>query len=419
MVEQTLLFSQLTILLSIAVASHFFIKRFHQPTVIGEIGIGIVMGPTVVGFILSGWRPPPAVSPPGIFDETFIAIFAALGAMFLLFLIGLESEFRAIYTRKNVYVAIGGVALPFVAGFAIAFVMLDEPLIPLGSNRFAVATFVGAILVATSTAIAASVLADLGLMRTSVAQTIMGAAIVDDILGLIILALAKGVGTGTVAPLNIGLLLAAAVGFVAIGTYLGVKYFSRVVVAVQVRGLKLGLKHGGFLIAVAIAFAYAAVAELIGLSAIIGAFVAGAMFASTPLREDFHEATEYLTAIFSPIFFISLGLLVNLWTMTVTLVGFGAVLVVFAIVTKLLGCELPARWSGMSKHASRAVGYGMVPRGEVGLVVALAAVTAGVIETNLFSAMVIVIILVSILPAPFLRRELMRLEATEKRPAPE
>src|SRR3972149_1257109 len=182
------------------------------------------------------------------------------------------------YTKKNFFAPPGGVLLPLAFGFLTAYFMVGVDAI--GSpdpNQFALAMFVGATLVATSTAIAASVLLDMGLMRDDVA------------------AVSLAVITGT------------AVAFIVVAILVGIYFFSRIVVRVQVAGMPLGLKHGGFIIAMAVTFLYAFVSEAIGLSAIIGAFIAGTMFSSTPLREDFTDGAGYLGAGFTPVFFISLG----------------------------------------------------------------------------------------------------------------
>src|SRR2546427_1169474 len=170
------IYQQLTILLALATLSHFTIKRFHQPTIVGEIALGILLGPTILLHYLQIQ----------LFDSNFVSTFAGLGAIFLLFLIGLESDFKAIYTRKNIAVAAGGVILPFVLGFLTAFFLV--PVSDVGSNgtQFTMAIFVGATVTATSTAIAAAVLLDLGLMRESIAQTILGAAGGDQLLHLVL-----------------------------------------------------------------------------------------------------------------------------------------------------------------------------------------------------------------------------------------
>jgi len=192
----------------------------------------------------------------------------------------------------------------------------------------------------------------------------------------------------------------------------GLYFFRKVVVRIQVEGMKLGLKHGGFIIAMAITFLYAFVAEVVGLSAIVGAFLAGSLFGSTPLREDFTEGAGYLGAVFTPIFFISLGLQVDLPAAvgSAQLLLFGVVLTFLAIVTKVVGCGIPAWLSKMSRHEAASVGWGMTPRGEVGLIVALSALNAEVIRDTLFSVIVVVMVLVSVLPAPLFKRSLANVD---------
>jgi len=403
------IFSQLTILLVLATLSHFTIKRFHQPTIVGEIALGILLGPSILGFYFGVF----------LFDTTtLVPTFASLGAIFLLFLIGLESDFRLIYTRKNVLVASGGVVLPLVVGLVIAYFLVPT-VDGVGDTgtQFTMALFVGATLTATSTAIAASVLLDLGLMREPVAQTIMGAAVVDDILSLIVLSIVIGTTHGQINPVSIAVLLGTALAFLAVGMAVGLYFFRKVIVRIQVEGMKLGLKHGGFIIAMAVTFLYAFVAEVIGLSAVVGAFLAGSLFSTTPLRDDFTEGAGYLGAVFTPIFFISLGLQANLPLAggSPALLIFGAVLTVAAILTKVVGCGIPARLLRMTRHESESVGWGMTPRGEVGLIIALSALTAGVIKEALFSIIVVVMIFVSILPAPLFKRSLAAVDADRRR----
>jgi Kef-type K+ transport system membrane component KefB len=402
------IYQQLTILLALATLSHFTIKRFRQPTIVGEIALGILLGPTILFHYLNIQ----------LFDPNLVSTFAGLGAIFLLFLIGLESDFKAIYTRKNVAVAAGGVVLPFVLGFVTAYFLVPVSDFGLNGTQFTMAIFVGATLTATSTAIAAAVLLELGLMREPIAQTIMGAAVVDDILSLVLLSIVIGASGRRLDPLSIGLLLAKALLFLGVGMAVGLYFFRKVVVRIQVAGLKLGLKHGGFIIAITITFLYAFIAEVIGLSAIVGAFLAGTLFANTPLREDFTEGAGYLGAIFTPIFFISLGLQVDLLAVGggPPLILFGAVLTVVAIVAKVIGCGIPARVAGMTRSEALSVGWGMTPRGEVGLIVALAALTASVINEALFSVIVVVMVLVSVLPAPLFKRSLA-VVAEERREA--
>jgi len=406
MVEATQVFLQLSLLLVIAVVSHFVIRQFRQPTIIGEILIGIVLAPSVLGaFGIT------------LFDPDLVSIFAALGAIFLLFLIGLESDIRAIYTRKNFLVALGGVLLPLIFGFLVAYVMVPDSAHGPNATQFTMSMFVGATLVATSTAIAASMLLEMGLLRERVAQTIMGAVVVDDVLGLLVLSIVVDMSRpGGLDPSSIALVLIVSGVFLAVAVIMGMLFFRRIVLRLQDAGDRLGLKHGGFIFAMAITFLYAFVAEAIGLSAIIGAFVAGALFANTPLREEFTEGAGYLGAVFTPIFFISIGLLVNLGEAATVpeFLPFAIVLIAVAIATKVVGCAVPAWLGKMTRQESLAVGWGMVPRGEVGLIVALTALTGAVISDGLFSVIVVVIVAVSILPVPLFRRALVAVARERK-----
>src|SRR3989449_675641 len=271
------LFQQLTILLVLATLSHFTIKRFRQPTIVGEIVLGILLGPSVLGFYFNVT----------LFDPALVASFASLGAIFLLFVIGLETDFRTIYTRKNIFVASGGGALPLGVGFLAALFLVPATDVGVNGTQFTMPLFVGAPLTATSTAIAAAVLLDLGLMRRPIAETIMGAAVVDDILSLIILSLVVGTTRGQLDPVALGILVATALAFLGVGMALGLYFFRTVVVRIQVEGMKLGLKHGGFIIAMAITFLYAFIAEGGGLSAIVVAVLAGSLVGGTPFRVDF------------------------------------------------------------------------------------------------------------------------------------
>src|SRR2546428_2222335 len=275
------IFLQLTILLVLATLSHFTIKRFHQPTIVGEIALGIILGPSILGFYFGVF----------LFDTTtLVPTFASLGAIFLLFLIGLESDFRLIYTRKNVLVASGGVVLPLVVGLVIAYFLVPT-VDGVGDNgtQFTMALFVGATLTATSTAIAASVLLDLGLMREPVAQTIMGAAVVDDILSLIVLSIVIGTTHGQINPVSIAVLLGTALAFLAVGMAVRPHLFRKVIVRIQVEGMRLGLQHGGVIIPMAGPVFFAFFPGGDWGAAVVGAFLAGGFFFSAPPPGALHQ----------------------------------------------------------------------------------------------------------------------------------
>src|SRR5437667_3873527 len=403
--ETQALFQQLTILLALATASHFLFRRWHLPMIIGEIAVGILLGPSVVGnAALGSYR--------YLFDPAVLATVAVLGSIFLLFLIGLDFDFRSVYTRKNVAVASGGVVLPLLFGSATALYLVPVASIGANGTQFTMALFVGATLTATSVAITAAVLLELNLLKDRVAQTILGAAVVDDVLGLIVLSVVVGTRAGRVSPLDLAILVAEAVGFLVIGMAIGIYLLRRVVARIHVEGNKLGIPQSGFLVAMAITFLFALTAESIGLSAVVGAFLAGSVFANTTLQDDFSKGARHLAAVFTPIFFVSLGLQVDFPAVATQfgLIPFAIVLTVIAVGTKVVGCSLPARLAKMTVREAVAIGWGMTPRGEVGLVVAFAALSSGVIVDALFSMLVFVLILVTILPTPIFRRALKAVE---------
>ena len=404
--ETQALFQQLTILLALATASHFLFRRWHLPLIIGEIAVGILLGPSVVGnAALGSYR--------YLFDPAVVRTLAVLGSIFLLFLIGLDFDFRSVYTRKNVAVASGGVVLPLLFGFATALYLVPVASIGANGTQLTMALFVGATLTATSVAITAAVLLELNLLKDRVAQTILGAAVVDDVLGLIVLSVVVGTTAGRVSPLDLAILVAEAVGFLVIGMAIGIYLLRRVVARIHVEGNKLGIPQSGFLVAMAITFLFALTAESIGLSAVVGAFLAGSVFANTTLQDDFSKGARHLAAVFTPIFFVSLGLQVDFPAVATQfgLIPFAIVLTVIAVGTKVVGCSLPARLAKMTVREAVAIGWGMTPRGEVGLVVAFAALSSGVIGDALFSMLVFVLILVTILPTPIFRRALKAVEA--------
>jgi Kef-type K+ transport system membrane component KefB len=382
---------ELTFLLVVALFAGFVFARFGQPKVIGYILIGVVIGPSLLKIIT-----PSATSVSGL-PET-IMMLAELGSLILLFMVGLECDLRKIYTKASTSIAFGGVIVPWVGGFGIAYSFGYE----------FEAVFIGATLVATSVAVTASVLSDLGMIGSRVSNAIVGAAIVDDILGMVVLSISGGMASsGGVDTVELVILIVTAVVFVVVGTWIGTKFLVKLVFNVQVSGYKRKLPLSGFTLALAIAFLYAFVGEVMGVSSIVGAFIAGTIFAGSALRDGIRKGTQYLEALFVPLFFISLGTVVNvgeIWDMLL----FGLILTAVAIATKLFGCGLPARLSGMSKWDSIAVGLGMAPRLEVALIIAYYGVTTGIIGIDLYSVVVFMGLMTAIISIPFLKYALRR-----------
>ncbi len=423
---EPLLWLQLTGLISLALAAQFLVRKFRQPLLLGEILIGILVK------FLSDLFLPAGVA---LFESALIGALAFLGAVFLLFTVGLESDLKDIYTARNAAVALGGVVLPWVGGFALAewvFPELFQPQMLLDpatgesvcyyctpASAFAAKVFVGSTLVATSIAVSAAVLHEMGRLKGDVAKAILGAAVVDDILGMIVLATSVHISRGDLGLTSILVPILLASAFVGLSITLGVRYLGRVVSAVQVRAGSLGLPHSGFLTALVITFLMAFASELAGLSPIIGAFMAGAIFSRLPAKDEIQGAAENLRAIFAPIFFISIGLLASVTAFTNPLYALFLVgVTVVAFASKIFGCALPARFMGLGAKRAWAVGVGMVPRGEVALIIALFAFSGGIIGPRVYTTMVVMAILTSLVPPVILKR-LLRASAREDKPSGE
>ncbi|OGS42747.1 MAG: hypothetical protein A3K67_00465, partial [Euryarchaeota archaeon RBG_16_62_10] len=271
------------------------------------------------------------------------------------------------------------------------------------------AVFIGATLVATSVAITASVISELGVIGTPVAYAIMGAAVVDDVLGMIVLGISKGLSgdSGTVDVEALMLLIIGAVLFIVIGGWVGSHVLTKLVFNVQVTGFRRRLPMSGFVLVLAIAFLYAFVAGIIGISYIVGAFVAGTVFSASALRDGFRKGMQYLEALFVPLFFVSLGTVVDIWEIW-DAIWFGIVLTAVAVVTKIVGCGIPAKLTGMSTWDSMAVGFGMVPRLEIALVIAYFGLSNGIIDTDVYSVVVFMGLVTSLFAPNLLRKSLER-----------
>ncbi len=388
---------ELTFLLTVALFASFLFTRFGQPRVIGYIVIGVIIGPSVLGII----QAPEIENGPHVGASGFppaVQMLANLGAIVLLFMIGLECDFKEVYTRRPIAIAVGGVIVPWVCGYGIAHMFGYE---------FSESVFVGAALVATSVAVTASMTSELGLIGTSVANAIVGAAVVDDVLAMVVLGISKGLSVGDVNIVTILGLMVAAVIFVVVGAYVGSKILTKLVFRVQVQGYRRKMPMSGFILALAIAFLYSFIAETIGIAAIVGAFVAGTAFSGSALRDGFRKGTQYLEALFVPLFFVSLGVVVDVGAMW-NAIWLGLALTAVAFASKVVGCGLPAYFTGMSKWDSITVGLGMAPRLEIALIIAFYGLDQGIINYDVYSIVVLMGLLTALFTPPLIRRSLKK-----------
>jgi Kef-type K+ transport system membrane component KefB len=352
--------------------------RIGQTAVLGELLAGVVIGPGGLGLVR---------------ETEVIHALAELGVLILLFEVGLESELGGLLRAglQSTLVAVVGVALPFAAGFGVMEALGHPPLL---------AVFVGATLTATSVGITARVLADLGRLQDEAATVVLGAAVVDDILGLIILAVVTGVAqTGGVSAGSIALLATKALAFLVVALVLGRR------LAPVLVGWIGRLQARGTLIVYSLVFAMAlaALADRIGLATIIGAFAAGLVLATTERRAHIEERVKPVADLLVPVFFVTIGMkvepaLLNPFGEEAGL-GMALLLTAVAIVSKLA--------TGLAVYRKTVrrwvVGVGMVPRGEVGLIFAGAGLAAGVIDGGLYSALVVAVMLTTFVAPPWLK----------------
>ena len=355
-------------------------KRLGQPGLVGEILAGVVVGPSVLG----------VVEPSDVLE-----VFSELGVVFLLFWVGLEtrlSDMRAV-GPVAARVGVAGVVGPFAAGYLTGVVLGEST---------ETSMFLGAALVATSVGITSAVLLELGALDTAPARIILGAAVIDDVLAMVILAVAVGLSeTGGVDLVSIAVVVGLAVAFIAFFAIGGTRLLaSRPQLLHAPR-----FSESPLLPAVILCLGLAALAAQIGLAAIIGAFLAGMIVAETKEQHPIEDEVAPLYAFFPPFFFAFIGLEVDLGSFAdAETLALLAVVTALAAAAKFGGAWLGARGTG--RRESVAVGLGMVPRGEVGIIVASIGAATGVVDDQLFAVIVGMSILTTLAVPPLLRRTL-------------
>ncbi|MBI3051255.1 cation:proton antiporter [Candidatus Woesearchaeota archaeon] len=372
---------QMSLLLFVSLAGYLIASRINQSAVIGEILVGLAIGPSILGLITY---------------TDFVKSVAHLGAVILLFVVGLEFKLKDIFNLKYGIIAAVGVIVPWIGGYFTA---------KLFGYDFTTAVFVGTALTATSIAITANVLKELGKLQTEAAKAIIGAAVIDDVLSLLALSVAQQLAAGSISAAATGIVVLKSLAFLIAGAILGQLVLNRLVVRMDRSAIARKYPEFVFIFAMSMAFLYAMGAELIGLSAIVGAFIAGvALEGVVPQHsKPFKEGAEYLHIIFAATFFVSLGILADFRAVTPAVILFLAVLTVVAVLTKLIGCYLPARMQKMSHDDSLVVGFGMSPRGEVAMIVALLALNSGLIMQDIYVTIVMMSVLTTLLTPIVLR----------------
>jgi Kef-type K+ transport system membrane component KefB len=364
------------VLLAAKIGDEVF-KRIGQPTIVGEILAGVVVGPAVLGLVEV---------------TSLLEVFAELGVVFLLFWVGLETRITDLRTVGPSAARTGvlGVVLPFAAGFGLG--------LALGESR-STSMFLGAARGGPRGGrITSAVLIELGALGSRAGRTIIGAAIVDDILAMLILAVAVGIAAGGADVLGIAVVVALAlafVGFFALGGTAVTRRWPGLLKAPR-------FSESPLLPAVILCLGLAALAAEIGLAAIIGAFLAGMIVAETKEQHPVEDEVVPLYAFFPPFFFVYIGMQIDLGSLadpgTIALL---AGVTALAALTKYVGAWVGAR--GLGAAEARFVGVGMVPRGEVGIIVAGIGKASGVVGTQMFAVVVGMSVLTTLLVPPVLR----------------
>ena len=370
-------------------------SRLRQPSVFGEVLIGLVLGPTMLNIL--AW--PPFAPPPGTAGEPLLDVIkdlAQIGVLLLLFVAGLETDLVMMRRVGKVafWSAVGGVILPLICGATTA--------VAFGLPLYWEGIFVGAILTATSVSISAQTLLEIGALRTREGSTILGAAVIDDVMSIIVLslvvALARAASDG-VDWAVVGIVM------VRVAIYFGIAIAARRLLVPVLRwASSLSVSQATLSAAVVIMFVYAWAAEYVGgIASITGAYLAGVLIAQTDFKKSIDAGIHPLTySIFVPLFFISIGLQANAGELGPR-VAFTIALVAVAIIAKAVGCAGFAKFFGLSSKESLRVGVGMIPRGEVELIVAGYGLASGIIGPEIFSAAVVMVLATTMVAPPLMR----------------
>lgn len=377
---------QMSLLLFVALAGYLLAARINQSAVIGEILVGLLIGPSFLGLITY---------------TDFVQSVAHLGAIILLFVIGLEFKMKDVFNVRYGVIALIGVIVPWIGGFLTA---------KLFGFSFENSVFTGTALTATSIAITANVLKEMGKLQTEAAKAIIGAAVIDDVLALLALSLSEQIVGGSLSLSGIIIPVVKAGLFLVIGIYIGYNVLSRLLERIDQTVISQKYPEFVFIFAMMLAFFYAMIAEMLGLSSIVGAFLAGISLEGAVVRhgKNHKEGAEYLYIIFASIFFVSLGILVDIHVVTPAVLWFLIVLTGVAVVTKVIGCFIPAKWMGLSTKDAAVVGFGMSPRGEVAMIVGLIGLNQNLITQEIYAAIIFMSLFTTIFTPIVLRNWLYK-----------
>jgi Kef-type K+ transport system membrane component KefB len=385
---------ELVVILLAAKAAGYISTRLGQPSVLGELVIGVLLGPSLINIL----------GLPFISSTTLgitVSDLSELGVLFLMFIAGLELHLGelASHRRVSLLASAGGLLLSIGLGWG------GGRLFGLTGNA---ALLLGLALGATSVSISARTLMEMGVLRSRVGLSLLGAAVVDDILSILAFSVFLALSTGSDGFWGLALLAGRMALFLVLATVFGLWVLPTLVRWVG----RLSISQGVLAFAIVILLIYGLASELVGqMAALIGAFLAGLMFARTPEKDQIEPGiTSLAYGLFVPIFFINIGLSIDLHNLHVNAIWLILVVTLAAVGGKILGAAAGARIGGLPNHESFQLGTGMVARGEVTLIVAAAGSKAGLIESGAYSAIVAAVLLTTLVTPPLLRFAFIRLK---------
>ena len=371
-----ILLTLFVMLISAKVMAEVF-ERLRQPAVVGEILAGVLIGPSVLR-----WVEPSEIT----------GMLAEIGVIFLLFTVGLETKPAAIFRvgKLAVVVAVLGVITPFLGGWLLMWVW--------GASGIE-SLFVATAMVATSVGITARVLSGMGLLDAPTSRVILGAAVIDDILGLLVLGVVSSMATGAIDYVQIGTSAVLALGFTASIALLGAPALTKMAPHLE----RLRLADSLFVFGLVLCLGLSVAAAYIGVAAIIGAFLAGMGLAEAAEgNHHMHKQTTGVTEFLVPFFLVNIGMQLNLNVFrSGTVIALALLVTLVAVATKLVGCGMAA-WS-MGRRRAAQVGMGMVPRGEVGIVVAQIGLSMAVVTDVLYGVVLFMAVATTLIAPPFLK----------------
>lgn len=381
--EYFYLFAIAIILLSTKVLGLIF-KKFQMPQVVGALLAGLILGPAMLGVL---------------HETEFTTMLSELGVIVLMFTAGVETDINELKRsgKSSFIIALIGVIVPLLGGFGVSYFLLSPDAGDTEQLFILKSVFIGVILTATSVSITVETLREMGKLNSKAGNAILGAAIIDDILGIIALTAISSLADTTV---NIWIVLLKILGFfvfcavASVVCYYGLKFYMA-----RFKGDLRRFVILAFVICLVMAF----ISEVFfGVADITGAYVAGLIISCTTKKEYIESRFSTLSyTLLSPIFFASIGLKVVLPEMSGNIILFAVVLTVVAIITKILGCGIGGKICGFSNKESLQIGVGMVSRGEVALIVANKGAAIGLMSQALFGPIVIVVVVTTII-APVL-----------------